>query len=400
MRAGNGHGLDARRSLHGVVLLCLLLPSCVLGQGVRKEVLGYFPSWKWKAGDGTLTSARIPFEKLSTINYAFFVPMPDGSIVGKDSVGDRIYLQGRPDESLISLAHRHGVSVVLSIGGWDDSENFPAVASTSTLRREFAHACLDAVRRYGFDGIDIDWEYPGFREHNGTSNDRANFTFLLAAVRDSLDISGRRAGGRLTLTAAIPSGGGNLEHIDVTAIALILDQLNIMTYDYYGSWDPVANHNCPLYSSAGADPARCVDSSFKLFRRGFGIPGSSINLGIPFYGHSFANCVALNALHSGSDTVHFASSGIVYRDLAASMDRFIRHWDDRAQVPYLVNEEWHVLISYDDSESIRAKAQYVANCDAHGIIIWELTGDFMPDGSTPLLNVLTEVLHPAKPAFH
>ena len=391
---------DTRRSLFGMILLFLLLPSSVPGQNTGKEVIGYFPSWKWKSTDNPLTPARISYAKLSTINYAFFVPLPDGSIVGKDSAGDRLYLQGTPDASLVSLAHRHQVRVLLSIGGWDDSENFPAVASTATIRRVFAHSCLNAVRVYGFDGIDIDWEYPGFKDHKGTSDDRTNFVLLLTALRDSLDLAGRSAGKKLILTAALPAVGETLSGIDVKTIAMILDQLNIMTYDFYGSWDPLANHNCPLYPSVGADPARCVDSSFKLYHQGYGIPGSSINLGVPFYGHSFANCVALNASHSGTDTVHFASSGMVYRDIAASRDAFIRYWDDRAQVPYLVNNEWKVLVSYDDEQSIRAKAQYIVGCGAHGVIICELSGDVMPDGSTPLLDALTDALHPVKPVLH
>ncbi len=400
MNGGNPHGVDAARRLLIATCVLLFLSSAVVGQNTGKEVIGYFPSWKWRAKDNPLTPSKIPYAKLSTINYAFFIPLPDGSIVGKDSVGDGLYLRGTPDELLVSLAHRHGVKVVLSIGGWDDSENFPAVASEATTRRIFAHSCLDAVRMYGFDGIDIDWEYPGFKDHGGTPVDRTNFTLLLTAIRDSLDLAGRSAGKKLILTAALPSGGENLLHIDVKAIAVILDQLNIMTYDFYGSWDPVANHNSPLYPSAGADPARCVDSSFRLFRQGYCIPGTSINLGVPFYGHSFADCVALNASHSGTDTVHFASSGMVYRDIASSRNKFIRYWDNRAQVPYLVNNKWKVLVSYDDEQSIRAKAEYVIDCGAHGVIIWELTGDYMPDGSTPLLDALTDALHPVKPVLH
>jgi chitinase len=71
------------------------------------------------------------------------------------------------------------------------------------------------------------------------------------------------------------------------------------------------------------------------------------------------------------------------------MDKFTRFWDDRAKVPYLVSQEWKTFISYDDEESVGHKAQYVLDKNAGGVIVWEITGDSMPDGGTPLLDVIS-----------
>lgn len=374
-----------------VLLLIAVVSVC---NAQRPEVIGYYPSWKWNSRNNLVSPARIPYDKLTIINYAFFVPSRDGTISGKDSVGDALYLRCSPSPTIVNLAHEHRVKVILSLGGWEDSGNFPVVASTPNLHRSFAHSCVNAIRTYGFDGIDIDWEFPGYADHNGTPEDRRNFTLLLREVKDSLVAHGNETGKAFLLTAALPAGTSHLANMEISEISGILDMLNIMTYDFYGSWDPLANHNCPLYPSEGADPSRSVDGAFTLFHHTLDIPGSKINLGVPFYGHTYTHCVALNAPHHGADTVHFSRFGAFYYDIHRQLAEFTRTWDDRAKVPYLVSAARNELISYDDTESVRAKAQYVLDHHARGVIIWEITGDFLDDGTTPLLDAITGVFTP------
>ena len=361
----------------------------------RKEVIGYYPSWRWSSREHLVTPARLPYEKLTMINYAFFVPLPDGSLVGKDSVGDSMYLRGNPDSTLVGLAHAHGVRVVLSLGGWEDSDHFPAIAASARLREALARSCVEAIETFGFDGIDIDWEYPGFADHKGTPADRENFTLLLTSLRESLDALGETTGKRYLLTAALPAGASHIPNLDLTKISRVLDFINLMTYDFHGAWDPLANHNCPLYPSAGADTTRCVDWAFRQYHEVLGVPASKLNLGLPFYGRTYAGCAGLNASHTGTDTVFFPAAGAAYHDILTVLGRFTRRWDGRACVPYLVNEDARVFVSYDDEESIRAKARYIVDRNAGGAVIWEITGDFLPDGTTPLLDALRSGLEAA-----
>jgi chitinase len=327
------------------------------------------------------------------LNYAFFVPLPDGSIAGIDSSGDRLYLGGPGEGALVAFAHRHGVKILCSIGGWTDSDNFPAIAANAELRAAFAHACAELIRNKGFDGIDVDWEYPGYAEHRGTPADRENFTRLLSALKDTLTLLGKSTGKDLLLTAALPAGGTHVKNIDVPEVAQILDRLNLMTYDFHGPWDPLANHNAPLYPSADSDPNRCVDASVRLYCDTLGVPRSRVNVGIPFYGKAFAGCRALNAGHTGEATSLFNGSGPFYYDLSPLPRQFARIWDQRARVPYLVDSVGKVLISYDDEESVRAKGEYIRDHGLRGAVIWEITGDFLPDGRSPLLDALYTSLH-------
>ena len=354
----------------------------------QKEIVGYYPSWKWRYKNAVMTYDKIPFKKLTIIDYAFWRPRPDGGLEGINPKGDSLNLKwGKGSTNLVSLAHENKVKVMLSIGGWDDSGIFPTVASTEALRVKFAHACVDVVRKFDFDGIDIDWEYPAYAEHNGTAADRPNSTRLLELLRDSLDNYGMQNHRKLLLSAALAASADHVAGYEVDKLAKILDMLNIMTYDYNGPWTPLSGHNSPLYASPGTDTLLNVDASFKLFAVQLGVPASKINLGVPFYGHSFAQCTALNSGYHGSDTTLFPDGDVLYHSLPQYVGKY-RHWDDKAKVPYLIFPEAKTLVSYDDEESIGLKAQYIVDHKARGVIIWEITGDYMEDGKTPLLDAL------------
>jgi len=388
------------KNLATVLCLASLLSTTGRTQISPKEVIGYFPSWKWETRNNLVIPAKLPFDKLTTINYAFFVPFPDGTIGGRDSTGDQMYLGGPRERTLIGQAHRQDVSVLLSLGGWSESDNFPVVASSPSLRAAFAHSCVETILRYGFDGIDVDWEYPGYAEHKGTPDDKQNFTLLLAVLKDSLKVLADKTRRSYQLTAALPAGGEHVRDIDVEKVAKILDRLNLMTYDFHGTWDSMANHNSPLYPSAGADPTRCVDASFKLYCDTLGVPASKINIGVPFYGKAFAGCAGLNTPHTGADTTLFSKSGASYYDIAAAFGNFTRFWDEKAKVPYLMSSASQIFVSYDDEESVRAKGEYVVDHGVHGVIIWEITGDSLPDGTTPLLDALVTALHATPRPVH
>ena len=365
----------------------------------RREVVGYYPSWKWRPESHGLRPEEIPFKRLTVINYAFFVPLPDGSIAGKDTAGDARILLAHADGAarspgLTALAHAHGVHVLLSIGGWDDSGAFPAVASDPARRAHFAHSCASAIRRYGFDGIDIDWEFPGLEEHGGSPADSTRFPLLLRALRDTLDRLGIALRRHLVLSAALPALDARARMMSIRRSAPLLDCLNIMTYDLYGSWDPRAYHNAPLYAGPGGDSARTVDGAFRLYRDRYGVPPRKINLGVPFYGHTFVDCPELLDTHAGADTTLFPATGATYADIAAHAAEFTRHRDPYAMVPYLTSPVRRTLVSYDDPQSVRLKAEYVAAHGARGLIIWEITQDALPDGSHPLLESIDRIFQP------
>jgi chitinase len=372
-------------------LLTSAVSLCAFSQPERKEVIGYFPSWKWKPDSAAMTVGKIPFSKITIINYAFWYPLPDGSLRGRDTTGDAVFLRGPKESRLVDHAHARSVKVMLSLGGWEDSDHFPVVASTEAVRIAFSHSCLEALRRFGFDGIDIDWEYPGYADHHGTPADRVNFPLLLRSLRDSLDAEGKHSGKELLLTAALPASASQLSGVDMPVVCPLLDQVNLMTYDYHGTWENVSGHNSPLYASAPGDSLLCVSASFRLYANELKVPTTKLNLGVPFYGHAYRGCSGLRQPATGPDTTYFDAEGSFYRAIAQSAGQFTRYWDEKACVPYLISNDGSTFVSYDDERSIRLKAEFVREHHARGLIIWELTGDYEPDGATPLLDAIDAV---------
>lgn len=383
------------RSL-SIFLLIMIVSGHVMGQ--KKTVIGYYQSWQWRKAPALLSPRNIPYDKLTVINYSFFYPLESGEIVGMDPAADRYLLQGERDTSLpdidpagsiIELAKRQGARVVLSIGGWENSSNFPQVAADPQKRAHFAHSCVQHIRHYGFDGIDVDWEFPGYVRHKGTPQDRQNFTLLLQTVRDSLQALGGKTGAQYLLSISLPAAASHLVDLEVQKISAISDYINIMTWDLFSPGGKISNHNSALNGPAQGDSARCLDGAFKLYHDAHGVPAEKINLGAAFYGYAYKQCSKIYGEHQGADTSLFkGEDGIPYAQIAEKMNLFERFWDPKAQAPYLVSDSLNMLISLDDEESVALKADYIMQNKAGGLIIWPLLGDRLSDGRTPLLDAI------------
>jgi len=294
------------------------------------------------------------------------------------------------DKGLLHLAHAAGAEVYPSIGGWSLSDPFPAMAANPASRAEFADQCVGLIQEYGFDGIDIDWEFPGYTEHSGTPDDKINFSLLLDEVRSKLDTLTATTGKTYGLTAALPCGSSFIEDIDIAHIAGVLDELNLMTYDMHGVWDSVTGVNAPLDYQGWGNDDLSVDACVQKYVDGGALP-SSISIGLPFYGRSFSNAQGLNQPHSGNDEVNWDEDdgipqyyNILDQVSAGNMDTF-RH--DTSKTEYAVFKDGSGLVSYDDERAICDKAEYVIEKNLSGFIIWEISGDLLEDLSTPLLDM-------------
>ena len=203
----------------------------------QKEVVGYYPNWKqYRRGD-VFNPKNVDFSKYTIINYAFWSPDENGNIIMSDPWGDNKILGAKidwsitedednpeyiPYQSLIDLAHRHGTLVNLSLGGWTLSEYFTYVAADPEKRSRFAGECVRVCKEFGFDGVDIDWEFPGDESRGcGRPDDFVNFTLMCQEIRDSLDAYGTKVGDYKMLTGvfhAIPHLAKNVDWEKVTPI--------------------------------------------------------------------------------------------------------------------------------------------------------------------------------------
>lgn len=381
-----------------------------------KEVIGYYPNWQWYDRAKLVKPTTINYSKYSIINYCFFKPEVSGLISNTDTWADENLLQGQinwstspvsyyPNTSLIDLAHNAGTKVMVSIGGWTLSDNFPSIASNPSKRAIFASECNRLLKFYKFDGIDIDWEYPGFSAHSGTTADKQNFTLLLQQIKDSISSLGISNGKNYKLSSCFSADPAKAMDIEWNNVTPLLDMINLMSYDFFGAWDCNANHNAPLYAPVIGNNTFNIHSAFTMLVNTYGVPSSKINIGTAFYGrtqqgatalHQNTNCLEDNitfSLDAGSPT---------YYNVMDKLSLFDYYWDNTAKVPYLIGKTSGsaagTFVSYDNKESIALKAQYIVNNNARGTIIWEITGDYIEtsigSGSisgTPLLDTLNYV---------
>ncbi|MEY5048723.1 MAG: hypothetical protein RLZZ175_2082 [Bacteroidota bacterium] len=383
-----------------------------------KNIIGYYTSWEGYKRGGLFNPANIDFTKYTIINYSFFQTDKNGNIFGTDAWADSILLRGKmdfgnpiqpayfPNTSLIDVAHVAGAKVMVSIGGWTLSETFPVVAADPAKRAHFAHNCVEALRIYGFDGIDIDWEYPCYAEHKGTPDDKKNYPLFMKAIRDSIDAYGEKIGYKFLLTAAYGAPASLNTSIEWENLGF-MDFFNMMTYDFNGGWSEDANHNSPLYAPASGDTNAISNCYYRLVNT-YKVPKEKINMGVAFYGRSLLGKPGIKLdlygkQHAGLiDTVTFVPDlgGTLYYNILKYKDKFEEKWDEKSQVPYLVGKgDLNTFVSYDDPKSVKLKAEFVKKNELAGVIIWEISGDFLEKGegsgvvaSTPLIDALNEVL--------
>lgn len=358
------------------------------------NVIGYFANWGIY-GSNPYTAEKVPYTKLTHIQYAFFNPEANGDISSFDYDADEQILLGKkiwtPVEhydsttSLVYLAHKNNAKILASIGGWTGSSGFPALAGSAVSRSKFCSNVRGLINKYDFDGFDIDWEFPCFADHNGTPDDAMNFVLLLSELRDTINtISGEKK----LITLAIPGGSYHGKNFLVEQFQANVDYISIMTYDYTGKWGSLAWHSSPLYDYGSSDNWS-LDRAMKYYTER-GVPVSKLNIGMAFYGKTLSGCEGPNKPFTGAGE---ESGSLDYSVISEKIKNgvYTRYWDEGAMVPYCLSSN-NEYCSYDDTTSIRLKSEYCVNNGYAGAIIWELKAGTINDGTQPLLDAASRVL--------
>lgn len=299
---------------------------------------------------------------------------------------------------ILEMAHQNNVKVMASIGGWSMCKHFPEMAADPIKRATFIADCQKLINM-GFDGIDLDWEYPGpysGMNFTGTTADYNNFKTLVEEIRAAI-------GPDKLITAAFSAAVPKLQGFDWAALSNTMDYFNMMSYDYNGGWSNKAGHNSPLYAydNAEAPEANWHDTLNGLIA--MGVPASKINMGSAFYGRGVITdgTASLNAttvkrnetvqpdgpISTCADftnwpkEVYDGTPNYFYikQQALGAASGWTEHWDDQAKVPYLTKGNF--FLSYDNEESIGLKAQYVKDRNLAGTIVWTVYGDLEFSGS-------------------
>jgi chitinase len=355
------------------------------------RLVGYLASWN--IGRSYAVS-DVPVDKISHLNYAFATISDNGDCTLVNPKNDPPNFA-----ELRKLRQRQPLlRTLISIGGAGSAKRFSPVVGSAQAQQRFAQSCVSFIKKYGLDGVDIDWEFPTGRDEGKA------FTALLAELRRQLDDQASTDGTRYLLTVAAPAGPNHYLDLELDRIGASADWINLMTYAFHGTWSTITNFDAPLFASS-TDPSPTLqrivynaDAAVQTYLAA-GVPPDKLVVGVPFYGYGWKGVADVNhGLYqpaTGSPPGTLGPGVFTYRDLAANYRSiFTRYWHDEAQVPWLFNAQTGVMISYDDPDSVGRKADYVRDRGLGGAMIWELTTD---DTSHSLVAALHARLH-ATPA--
>jgi chitinase len=311
----------------------------------------------------------INFKLYTHIFHAFLVLDAEGNVRGTRNV---------PNKDLTQQAHKEGVKVVLSLGGWGWDTQFAAMVSKPESEEKYFHAVMKIIDENDYDGIDLDWEYPD------TDKEVPGFERLSRKFRAALDELGRKKGRAMTLTMAAAANPGTLRWLKKDFLLETMDWINVMTYDYTGDWTNYAGHHSPLYASSKTPtPRRSIEATMDFLVKEQGIPADRLAVGIPLYGRGFpvaepyasTKGVAKKRLPQGN-----------YRNLATleSEQKWKRQWDDETKNPWLLAPDKSAVIGYDDVESVGIKTEWAMRQGFRGVFFWQIAADRLADGSNPL----------------
>ncbi|MEK9958724.1 MAG: glycosyl hydrolase family 18 protein [Flavobacteriaceae bacterium] len=346
---------------------CSQIPKPNTQDNAPQQVIAYY------AGNGDQIAA-FDLQGVDQLIYSFL--HLQGNELAVDNAEDSISLR-----KIIAQKERYpNLKVLISLGGWGGCETCSEVFNTAEGREEFARSTAAIIETYQADGIDLDWEYPaisGYPGHLYQEADRPNFTEVVRLLRQYMQPDD-------ILSFAAGASSRFLEQsVDWEAVTPLVDNINIMSYDFVGSGSDQTGHHTSLFASSGQN--RSADTTIRaLIERG--VPPQKIIIGAAFYIKTFKEV---------GDSNHGLFQPAVFNrsynqmDFEALKPQFEFFWDAEAQAPYAYDKNNKLFATFDDPTSIKAKVQYAKDLGLGGIMFWQLMNDKPQEG---LLQVMVDAM--------
>ena len=292
------------------------------------------------------------------------------------------------------------LKILPSIGGWTLSDPF-YFFDDAAKRKTFVDSVEEFIRTWKFfDGVDIDWEYPGGQGANPSLGDPAidgeTYRLVMRDLRAMLDNLEQETGREYELTSAIGAGSDKIEDVDYLDVQQYMDYFFVMTYDFYGGWsNDVLGHQTALYAPTWRpDTDYTTDNGIQNLL-GLGVDPGKLVVGAAMYGRGWTGVSGWtgNDHLSGTATGKVAGTweaGVVdYRDIVSRIatGEWEEYYDATAEAPYIFKPSTGDLITYDNHRSVLAKGAYVQSNSLAGLFSWEIDAD-----NGDILNAMHESL--------
>ncbi|WHT20289.1 glycoside hydrolase family 18 protein [Crossiella sp. CA-258035] len=393
------------------------------GQSQRR--VGYYTQWSAKQFGYTVNKlvSSGTAGKLTHLNYAFGNVSEEGKCFASSTTGlgdakadyQRLHtaaesVDGVADQPGQALAGNFNqlrklkkkyphLKVNISLGGWTWSKYFSNAVLTDASRKAFVKSCvdlylkgnlpkLDGLAQGGdgaaaglFDGIDLDWEWPGAPGAPGNvvrPEDKQNFTLALAEFRRQFAELSWRTGKRYELTAFLPAGAATVDAgIEVLKVFRLLDFATIQGYDIHGAWDSLTNHQSAIHAPDNdPTPGKLdLDQVIKDYLDR-GAPRRSLVLGVPFYGRGWTGVTGGgNGLFQPATGCAPSSHecGYLNYNKIKELTGFTQYRDPKAATGWLF--DGNTFWNFEDPVSIKEKTRYIRQQRLGGAMVWSLDGD-------------------------
>ncbi|XP_059166140.1 acidic mammalian chitinase-like [Physella acuta] len=373
-------------------ILALACLCCVADVALSKNVVCYFSNWaQYRPGSGMMFAKNINPYYCSHVIFAF-AQLSGNTIVPYEYNDDTSDGQWQMLRALKKT--NPSLKTLLAVGGYSHGPiRFYSMASTSANRLQFINSAISLLRYFGFDGIDLDWEYPG----DISASDKVYFTALIQEMRDAFEKEATLSGQpRLLMSAALPAGISKAAYgYNVTALDAYLDILNIMSYDYHGVWETYTGLASPMYSFDGLN----VFDSVNWYVNN-GARASKIHVGLSFFARTWTlsnpsnNYLGAYAIGGGTNGTYTRTAGILsyYEVCSLLRSGYTVQTDPIGQVKYAyMDNQW---VTYEDRETLDVKLQWILSNNFGGAMVWALdmddfTGQFCYQNSWPLMSLVS-----------
>ncbi|XP_023225350.1 probable chitinase 10 [Centruroides sculpturatus] len=347
------------------------------------RVVCYLGSWaNYRYGEGKFLIEHIDPFICTHVVYGFAKLGPDNRIAAYDP-----YLDLKENWGLGAFQRFNGLkkqnphlTTILAIGGWNEgSVKYSNMAANPASRKTFVDSVVEFLTKYDFDGLDMDWEYPAMR--GGKPEDKENFIHLLRDLKEGFEPHG------FILTAAVSAGKHTIDPAyDIPQMSKYLDFINLMAYDFHGSWENFAGHNAPLYPrEEESEDQKVLNVDFAVnYWLDKGCPKNKLVLGMALYGRSFtlkdANNNGLDAPVTGkgmAGPITREGGMLGYNEICkfVGKENWKVEWVESIKSPYAYKDrQW---VGYDDQKSIKIKVDYLKEKGLGGGMVWSIeTDDF------------------------
>jgi GH18 family chitinase len=235
----------------------------------RPLVFGYLNELR-TTNSPAWTLSQLDYDAVDFVIHGFAEPKRDGTL------GYELGRFAHYREPLLNFAHRRGKGVVMSVGGGAPErvrEAFATIAGSWVRSKRFAESLLRSVETWGYDGIDIDYEFPS------TAREKSEFTELMREIHAAF----KGASTNYVVMFSV-SPGFYIDQFDWARLASCADFAFYLGYDWKNPANgPLANPGATQWLSGGFEriEARTRGALHYIIARGF--PPERLIYGLPFY---------------------------------------------------------------------------------------------------------------------